>query len=74
VRTVRREHMDLTLIHSPLHLHAIAGVFVAHDDEHRPHHGRHERPPKRRGHRASWCCRPRRDPDPPQEDPQRADQ
>jgi transposase InsO family protein len=45
VRTVRRECLDRMLIYSPRHLLAILGEFVAHYNEHRPHQGRHQRPP-----------------------------
>jgi putative transposase len=37
--------LDRMLIYSPRHLLGILGEFVAHYDEHRPHQGRHQRPP-----------------------------
>jgi hypothetical protein len=45
VRTVRRECLDRVLIYNPRHLLATLSEFVAHYNEHRPHQGRHQRPP-----------------------------
>lgn len=45
VRTARRECLDRILIYNPQHLLATLGEFVAHYNEHRPHQGRHQRPP-----------------------------
>ena len=45
VRTVRRECLDRILIYHPRHLLATLNEYVRHDTEHRPHHGREQRPP-----------------------------
>ena len=45
VRTARRECLDRILIYNPRHLLAALGGFVAHDNGHRPHQGRGQRPP-----------------------------
>ncbi|MGH7511192.1 MAG: integrase core domain-containing protein [Gemmatimonadales bacterium] len=45
VRTVRRECLDRVMIYSQRHLLATLGEYVAHYNEHRPHQGRHQRPP-----------------------------
>jgi transposase InsO family protein len=74
VRTVRRECLDRILFYNTRHLLATLGEFVAHYNEHRPHQGRHQRPPQRHGHRATHGRRPRHGTRPPQEDPPRPDQ
>jgi putative transposase len=45
VRTARAEVTDRMLIAGPRHLHAILDEYAAHYNEHRPHRGRHLRPP-----------------------------
>lgn len=45
VRTVRRECLDRMLIHGQRHLMTVLREYVAHDNGHRPHQGRHQRPP-----------------------------
>jgi transposase InsO family protein len=45
VRTARGECLDRMLIYNPRHLLAILGEYVTHYNEHRPHQGRHQRPP-----------------------------
>jgi transposase InsO family protein len=45
VRTVRRECLDRMLIYNRRRLLAVLGEFVAYYNDHRPHQGRHQRPP-----------------------------
>jgi hypothetical protein len=45
VRTVRRECLDRMLIYGPRHLLAVLAEFVVHDNEHRSHQSRDQRPP-----------------------------
>src|SRR5947207_9327427 len=45
VCTVRRECLDRVLIYSPRHLLTVLGEYLAHDNGHRAHQGRLQRPP-----------------------------
>jgi len=45
VRTVRRECLDRILLYNRRHLLTILGEYVTHYNGHRPHQGRHQRPP-----------------------------
>jgi hypothetical protein len=47
VRTVRRECLDRVLIYHTRHLLAVLGGHLAHDNGHRAHQGRGQRPPDR---------------------------
>jgi hypothetical protein len=45
VRTLRRERLDRILIYNQRHLLSTLDEYVTHDNDHRPHQGRHQRPP-----------------------------
>ncbi|MBF9132114.1 transposase [Plantactinospora sp. S1510] len=47
VRTVRRECLDRIPIYHTRHLFTVLHEYLAHDNQHRPHQGRGQRPPDR---------------------------
>jgi putative transposase len=60
VRTVRRECLDRMLIYNPRHLLTVLSEFVTHDNEHRPHQRRHQRPPNATDTGSAVAASPRR--------------
>jgi transposase InsO family protein len=72
VRTLRRERLDRILIYNQRHLLSTLDEYVTHDNDHRPHQGRHQRPPNADTPGAGR--RPHRRPRTPKEDPQRGNQ
>lgn len=45
IGTLRRECLDWILIYSEQHLRKVLAEYERHYDDHRPHQGRHQRPP-----------------------------